>query len=139
MALDPRIEPRFADKYIPEPMSGCWLWLAALQRGYGVFKIGGKYHPAHRVSFELAGRDIGDGMVLDHLCRNPACVNPDHLEAVTIGENVRRGENHYRGVTHCKRGHEFTNSNTLTLSTGSRACRQCARERMARFKAKGAN
>lgn len=124
----PLIE-RFEEKYIPEPNSGCWLWLAAQLNGYGVIKDGGKYRGAHRVSYEFYKGPIPEEMVLDHLCRMPLCVNPDHLEPVTIGENISRGDNHHRRKTRCKRGHEFTIANTLMLSTGSRACRECARER----------
>jgi len=133
-ALD--MASRFEGKYIPEPNSGCWLWLAATNAGYGVFKIAGRFRPAHRVAYELERGPIPDGMVLDHLCRNPLCVNPSHLEPVSVGENVRRGNNHYRSATHCKRGHEFTENNTLILSSGSRACRACARQRTAAFKAR---
>lgn len=127
------IRQRFECKYIPEPNSGCFIWTAARSGGYGVFKIAGRYRPAHRVGYELSGSIIPDGLVLDHKCRNTACVNPAHLEPVTIGENIKRGDNHYRRATHCKRGHKFTEENTLILSSGSRACRECARIRMAAF------
>jgi hypothetical protein len=59
--------------------------------GYGVTYVNGRRVPAHRYMYEKAGHTIPDGMVLDHLCRNRACVNPDHLEPVSIGENGRRG------------------------------------------------
>jgi len=124
---------RFEEKYIPEPNSGCWLWTAAQLNGYGAIKVDGRFRGAHRVGYELHKGPVPAGLVLDHLCRVPFCVNPDHLEPVTIGENISRGDNHYRGKTHCKRGHEFTTGNTLILSTGSRACRTCAKERLAKW------
>ena len=127
------LQERLTDKYMPEPNSGCWIWLAAAARGYGLIKVGGRFRPAHRVSYVLECGEIADGEVLDHLCRNTYCVNPHHLEPVTIGENIRRGANHNAVKTHCKRGHEFTSDNTLTLATGSRACRECARQRMAAY------
>lgn len=121
---------RFERRYIPEPNSGCWIWLGALQGGYGSIKKSGRNYPAHRFGYELHKGAIQSGLVIDHLCRSPLCVNPEHLEPVTIGENISRGDNHHRRKTHCKRGHEFTSENTLTLSTGSRACRTCARIRL---------
>ncbi len=127
---------RFEAKYIPEPNSGCWLWLGARNRNYGLLETRGKLRPAHRISYELFRGPIAKGMVIDHLCRVHGCVNPDHLEPVTTGENIARGNNHYRDKTHCKRGHEFTHVNTLTLSTGSRACRTCARARLNAWKAR---
>lgn len=125
---------RFDDKYITEPNSGCWLWFAATQNGYGVIKRNGRFVGAHRVSYERYKGPVPAGMVLDHLCRVPCCVNPDHLEPVTIGENISRGDNHHRRKTRCKRGHEFTPENTLILSTGSRACRACAKTRLETWK-----
>lgn len=78
--------------YIPEPNSGCWLWFGATtERGYGVVVANGRSIRAHRISYETAKGQIPEGLVLDHLCRVHCCVNPDHLEAVTQLENVRRG------------------------------------------------
>lgn len=80
------------EKSIPEPNSGCWLWLGATaNRGYGQATIGrSRVTSAHRASF-IAYRGYEPvGLDVDHLCRNPICVNPDHLEAVTHQENCRR-------------------------------------------------
>lgn len=83
----------YSDKILPEPNSGCWFWVGGLSgRGYGViYRKRGRNVRAHRVAVEMTKGPIPDGMVLDHLCRVHCCVNPDHLEAVTQGENVRRG------------------------------------------------
>ena len=71
-----------------EPNSGCWLWAGA-DNGEGYGKFRGKY--AHRLSYERHKGPIPDGLHLDHLCRMPCCINPDHLEPVTNAENARRG------------------------------------------------
>ncbi len=83
----------YADKILPEPNSGCWFWMGGLsERQYGViYPSRGTNVRAHRVAYEMTRGPIPDGLVLDHLCRVHCCVNPDHLEAVTQGENVRRG------------------------------------------------
>jgi hypothetical protein len=78
---------------IPGPLDGCWLWTAAkTQKGYGVF---GATSPgvttAHRWIYSRVVGVVPDGWVVDHLCRNHSCVNPDHLEAVTHSENLLRG------------------------------------------------
>ena len=74
-----------------EGMTGeCWIWTASTVRGYGTVRLDGKRRRAHRVSYEMAKGPIPEGLDVDHLCFNPPCVNPDHLEAVTREENLRR-------------------------------------------------
>lgn len=84
---------------------------------------------AHRVAYELTRGKVPTNMCLDHLCKNRLCVNPEHLEIVTLVENVMRGESlHARNArkTHCKSGHEFTKENTyIHPQRGSRLCRTC--------------
>lgn len=119
---------------IPEPMSGCWLWMMALgSDGYGRISIRGRTRLAHRASWEAHRGAIPVAMVIDHLCRNRSCVNPDHLRVTTIGENVRCGNGptgqHLR-ATHCIRGHAFDAINTYRYArTGWRRCRECQRTR----------
>lgn len=129
---DPRVQARFWAKV--NKTDTCWLWTAYRTRDdYGRFWLNGKLERAHRVSFWLAGREIPLGLVMDHLCRTPACVNPDHLEAVTISENTRRGDAAkylpHDLHTHCKRGHEFTEQNIRWTSQGGRVCVACETER----------
>lgn len=103
----------------------CWQWTAGRNsRGYGCFAIQGVSQLAHRVSVVLDGREIPDGLTVDHLCRNIVCVNPGHLEVVTLAENNRR-QPIVQG-NHCRRGHEFTPQNTIRKH-GRRNCRICTR------------
>lgn len=119
------------------PTGFCWEWEGAHSEGYGTYWDGKRGSArAHRFAYEQLVGPIPEGMFLDHLCRNPGCVNPDHLEPVTNSENLLRSPrmNRYVGMTHCKRGHEFTPENTGITSAGARRCRACERERYRRRK-----
>lgn len=112
---------------------GCWPWRAYINpEGYGWFWINGKPRLAHLVAYELTYGDVPTGLVIDHTCENPACVNPDHLEPVTHGVNLIRSATTQAGInarkTHCKRGHEFTEDNTYVRPNGDRECRTCKRD-----------
>lgn len=86
---------RFAAKVDLFAPNGCWNWTGAKkQGGYGRVRINQIAYGSHRAVWEMFVGPIPDGLLLDHLCRNPSCVNPDHLEPVTVRENLRRG-NHY--------------------------------------------
>ena len=112
---------------------GCWLWTACIRPdGYGAFSLNAKARLAHRLAYiELVG-PIPEGKTLDHLCRVRNCVNPDHLEPVSIAENVQRGINYWRNRTHCSAGHEYTPENTMEGKNGAglpcRVCRKCHNE-----------
>lgn len=108
--------------------SGCWNWLGGLAgRGYGTFWDGARPVYAHRFSYEVHKGPIPEGLTVDHLCRNPRCVNPDHLEAVTLRENLLRGDTipaRNARTTHCPKGHEYTKDNTYVVRE-RRICRTC--------------
>lgn len=120
------------DNYVPEPNTGCWLWLGALDHGgYPLVKWHGKERRACRVVYEQQRGPIPEGLTLDHFaCAITSCVNPWHQEPVTRGENSRRGrlgQGHHNTLkTHCPRGHPYSDENTLRLPTGKgRRCRIC--------------
>jgi hypothetical protein len=101
----------------------CHIWTSSLTPdGYGRIQIGGRTIRAHRATYTERHGAIPDGLQIDHLCRQKACVNPDHLEAVTSKENTRR---HYALQTHCKYGHPLSGENLRILVGGYRACRIC--------------
>lgn len=121
---------RFHEKYNVEP-SGCWVWFGATRNGYGEFSIGDRKLRAHRFSYETFRGPIPRGLVIDHLCRQPLCVNPGHLQPVTRGENVLRGEGlsaRCARRARCKNGHAYTTENTSINRQGHRRCRACWRD-----------
>lgn len=118
---------RFAQKVRPVA-SGCWLWIGDQAHGYGRFVNNlRRLTPAHRFAYELWVGPIPEGLTLDHLCRNPPCVKPAHLEPVTVRINILRSDGlaaKEARQTHCKRGHPFDMFNTR-WEYGWRRCRAC--------------
>jgi hypothetical protein len=130
---------RFENLYIPEPNSGCWIWVGGLNGddkdgGYGRMRVGKIKVGAHRWAYENFVGSVPDGFELDHLCRVRCCVNPAHLEIVTSKQNQDRSPISCTGRTHCLRGHEFTPQNTYIRKFNdrpytARVCRTCINER----------
>lgn len=110
--------------------SSCWTWTRGkTRRGYGQIHFRGKNRPAHRLAYELFIGPIPEHLHLDHLCENPSCVYPGHLEPVPPQVNLVRSTTTIAGSnarkTHCPHGHEFTPANTRVDPKGSRRCRTC--------------
>lgn len=135
MRID-ELPARVSDKIIPEPMSGCWLWIGAVRcRGYGgdygCLAFESKTWLSHRFVYSWFIGDIPDGLVIDHLCRNPGCCNPQHMEPVTRRENNRRGvgwPGKHSRTTHCPQGHPYVEGNIYWQRSGGRLCRTCTIE-----------
>src|SRR5262245_49828213 len=116
------IEERVRLSYVETP-TGCWRWLGSTRpRGYGQLKWKGVPRQAHRAVYELLVGDLAAGITIDHLCGVKLCVNPAHMEPVTVDENHRRWA---RSIASCKRGHPFSVENTYRTPQGGRRCRTC--------------
>ena len=130
--LPERLWPR-----VEKTLGGCWLWTGHVNRkGYGMIAdADGRYREVHRVVYEIEVGPVPAGLELDHLCRNPRCVNPAHLDPVTHRENVLRGAGWgaaNAAKERCSYGHPFTPENTrLYTHRGQtrRVCRPCEARR----------
>lgn len=119
----------------------CWHWIAGISTtGYGHFWLNGRTVVAHRYAYEVCVGPIPDGLVLDHLCRNRACVRPEHLEPVTQRDNTIRGLTQpafNAQKDQCPAGHPYSGDN-LRVTNGRRVCRACHRVNAARSRARRA-
>src|SRR4051794_12008240 len=109
----------------------CWLWLAATAKAYGVFWDGKRQVYAHRWSYEQAKGPIPPGLTIDHLCRTPLCIRPDHLEVVSLRTNILRGTAPAAEAARretCSQGHPYTPENLKIDPRGHRRCRICHRQ-----------
>jgi hypothetical protein len=96
--------------------------------GYSRIRIGNKQIQAHRWAWELINGAIPDGKVIDHLCKNKACIAPDHLRVVSQQENIMAGLHNIDNRTHCNQGHIFE-GNIMVRKNGKRECGECNRAR----------
>lgn len=130
-----------------QPTGFCWYWTGALGRyGHGYFNLGAdsgrKGIMAHKFAYESLVGLVPEGLELDHLCRNPPCVNPDHLEPVTHAENLRRGFAPAQRINRsgrCGYGHDMTEDNTYTAPNGRKSCRVCIRRRSREYQERKRN
>lgn len=117
----------------------CWTWTAYVHKrtGYGRFYFEGKVVEAHSASYRMFVGPVPEGLELDHLCRNRACVRPDHLEPVPHATNMERGtiatvaRAKQLAKTHCPQGHPYSGHNLIVLKGqgNARRCRTCQNEK----------
>lgn len=138
---DTTLAARFWAKVDKRGPTECWEWVRYLNvYGYGQFSVNARVTKlAHRMAYELMLGPIPDGLVIDHLCNNPRCVNPAHMEAVTQDVNAQRRHARtgcspsktrplrHRIATHCKNGHELNEASILIRADGYVSCRICQR------------
>lgn len=106
----------------------CWNWMGVTSKGYGYFMKKQRLVSAHRESYIMLVGNIEDNLTIDHLCRNKACVNPEHMELVSMKENILRSNNPAAinaRKTHCIRGHELKGRHLYIDKGGGRNCRTC--------------
>lgn len=133
----------FDAKWTLNALTGCHVWDGPknpMKYGFVYGQFTPRYSAdrvmAHRYAYERAHGPIPAGLVIDHLCRNTLCVNPAHLEVVTIGENVSRGVPGNSKITHCPKGHPYSGDNLYLKPGGQRLCRACRRAEAPFMKAK---
>jgi hypothetical protein len=141
-----RFEFRLALPYHNREMPGfqaserwCWFWDGPVNRnGYSRTTIDGRTIVLHRLIYQIVKGPLTKAKVLDHLCRERRCCNPDHLQPVTSKENTRRGNSgpgHNARKATCKRGHKLSGANVRIRKRGKsgkeRVCKACRREREA--------
>jgi hypothetical protein len=129
---DNELDKIFAAIEIPEDyVDDCWIWIRKRHKfGYGKHYWKKHSTSAHRALFKILVDDRIDGLDIDHLCKNPPCVNPNHMEAVTSRENTLRGSSPPAlniVKTECLNGHKYTTENTKLNKRGGRSCRECSR------------
>ena len=135
-----QLPERWRDKIEIESNSGCWLWTGAVSKsGYAIVVVAGRNCQPRNLIWEQFIGPIEKGIVLDHLCHTPSCINPAHAEAITHRENIERSL-HANGLpwrTHCRRGHEYAVTGLYMVDSHigpQRRCKVCDKMRAERWR-----
>lgn len=130
------LPPRFAAR-VTVDTNGCWIVLGAHGDHYASVSHCNKRSLAHRLAYEILVGPIPDGLTIDHLCMVKSCCNPEHLEPVSLAENLKRARRAGKGAgainvakTHCPKGHPYSGENLYRRADGRRECRTCQRARI---------
>ena len=115
----------------------CWLWTAGTWNGYGRYRHGARNVLAHKALYESVNGRVLDGHELDHLCGVRHCVRPDHLEAVTHAENVRRGNGGSKPRARCPQGHDYSIHGRMRRDGRGRRCVICHASQLPRTYPRG--
>jgi len=129
------LSERLLSRVVCDLSTRCWLSRRSNASGYRQMSVGNRMRYVHRIAYEVFVGPIQPGAVLDHLCRNPACCNPAHLEAVSHKTNCLRGVGFVATnatKTHCPKGHPYDDTNTYIRPSGWRECRECQRQGLKR-------
>ena len=133
-----RATAKFHTHYTINPITGCHVWHGCIHtRGYGCMWFDGRLQLAHRIAWQIAGRELPTGgLVLDHICEVKPCVNVEHLRVLTNRENIMRSPlapmNVLLASDTCRHGHPYPNPPERWSNTGTRRCRECEALRKAR-------
>lgn len=118
----------------------CWIYTGSVdQKGYSRLRVHGRKEFGHRLAYEYFRAPIPEGLTFDHLCQQPACVNPWHGDLVPMLINVARSTKSAGAInrqkTHCPQGHPLSGSNVRFASAGrGRVCRTCRAESSRRYR-----
>jgi len=122
-------EERLMEKIEINEITGCWIFTGSINnKGYGQINVNGKLMYSHRLAYELFVGTLDPNLTIDHLCRVTDCCNSDHLEQVSMRENIMRGDTitaAHAKKTECPQGHLYDLANTYIRPNGGRDCLAC--------------